>query len=78
MGGRSREPSPRAWSTSAWEEEGGGGSRTDRIGGGDGEKGRKGFFERRREREIVIRGALPELPPDLSRARRRRDHLEGG
>lgn len=24
-----------------------------------------------REREIVIRGALPELPPDLSRARRR-------
>lgn len=41
-------------------------------------EGKKGFFERRREREIVIRGALPELPPDLSRARRRRDHLEGG
>lgn len=35
VGGRSREPSPRAWNTSAWEEEGGGGSRTDRIGGGE-------------------------------------------
>lgn len=67
VGGRSREPSPRAWSTSAWEEEGGGGSRTDRIGGGE-----EGVLRKEeREREIVIRGALPELPPDLSRARRR-------
>lgn len=69
VGGRSREPSPRAWSTSAWEEEGGGGSRTDRIGGGE-----EGVLRKEeRERDCDTRRASRASTGSLSSEEERRD-----